>query len=72
MGNVIYTKEHRYLVKQLRRARLEAGLTQEEVANFLAITQSCLSKIEAGQRRVDIVQLKKFARIYKKEVGYFI
>ncbi|MFH1838402.1 MAG: hypothetical protein ABH808_02835 [Candidatus Kuenenbacteria bacterium] len=28
--------------------------------------------MEAGQRRLDITQLKKFAKIYKKDINYFI
>jgi len=72
MGNVIYTEEHRYLVEQLRSARLKAKMTQIEVAKFLGKTQSYISKIEAGQRRIDIVQLKEFAKLYRKDLGYFI
>ncbi|MFH0854388.1 MAG: helix-turn-helix transcriptional regulator [bacterium] len=32
-------------------------------------TQSYISKIEAGQRRIDIVQLKEFAKAYKGAVA---
>ena len=38
----------------------------------VADTQSFISKIEAGQRRIDVVQLKEFAKIYKKSLDYFI
>lgn len=72
MVKAIYTKEHRSLVERLRAARKEAGLDQEDVAKLLGVTQSYISKIESGQRRVDIVQLKAFARIYKKKMDYFI
>ena len=34
--------------------------------------KSHVSKIEAGQRRIDIVTLKEFARIYKKPMDYFL
>jgi len=72
MDKTIYSKEHRYLVKQLKKARGEAGLSQEQVANLLHRTQSYVSKIESGQRKIDIVQLKKFAKIYKKSLDFFI
>ena len=39
---------------------------------MLKVSQSYISKIESGQRRVDIVQLKAFARIYRKKIDYFI
>ena len=72
MPKTIYSKEHRLLVERLKRARKEAGLDQMDVAKLLGVTQSYISKIEAGQRRIDIVQLKAFARIYKKKMDYFI
>jgi transcriptional regulator with XRE-family HTH domain len=72
MVKAIYSKEHRSLVERLRAARKEAGLDQEAVAKVLGVTQSYISKIESGQRRIDIVQLKAFAKIYKKKIDYFV
>jgi len=72
MDKTIYTKDHKFIIEQLKKARNDAGLDQEKVADLLGKTQSYVSKIEAGQRRIDIVQLKEFAKIYKKELGYFI
>lgn len=72
MRKTIYSKDHRFLVKQLKKARIEAGLDQEKAAETLGKTQSFISKIEAGQRRIDVVQLKEFAKIYKKSLDYFI
>ncbi len=72
MPKVIYSKEHRTLVQRLKKARKEAGLDQEEAAKLLGVTQSYISKMESGQRRIDIVQLKRFAKLYKKQIHYFI
>jgi len=72
MDKTIYTKDHKFIIEQLKKARVDAGFDQEKVAELLGKTQSYVSKIEAGQRRIDIVQLKEFAKIYKKELGYFI
>ena len=72
MVKAIYSKDHKYVVEQLKKARIEAGLDQEQVAKLLNKTQSHVSKVEAGQRRIDIVSLKEFARIYKKPVDYFL
>ncbi len=72
MNKTIYTNEHQYIVQQLKRARIEAGLDQEEVAKLLKKTQSYISKIESGQRRIDVVQLKELAKIYKKPIDFFI
>ena len=72
MNKTIYSKDHKFLVEQLKKARIEAGLDQERAAELLGKTQSFISKIEAGQRRIDVVQLKEFAKIYKKPLDYFI
>jgi len=72
MNKTIYSKDHKYIVEQLRKARQEIGLDQSEVAKMLDRTQSHVSKVESGQRRIDIVSLKEFARIYKKPIDYFL
>ncbi len=68
----IYTKDHNAIVERLVRARFETGLGQVEVAKKLGKTQSYLSKIESGQRRFDVLQLKEFAKVYKKDLSFFI
>ncbi|MBI3305646.1 helix-turn-helix transcriptional regulator [Candidatus Nomurabacteria bacterium] len=72
MKKSIFSQDHKYLINQLKKARVEVGLEQEEVARVLRKTQSYVSKIESGQRRIDIVQLKQFARLYKKPINYFL
>jgi len=60
------------VVENLRKAREDAGLRQEDVAQKLDKPQSYISKIERGERRIDVVELKAFARLYKKSLDYFI
>ena len=72
MSKAIYSKDHKYIVEQLKKARQEADLDQAEVAKLLGKTQSHVSKVEAGQRRIDIVALKEFAKIYKKDIKFFL
>lgn len=72
MDKTIYSKGHKALIARIIKARKEAGLRQEDVGELLGRTQSYISKIEAGQRRVDIVQLKEFAKVYKKDLDFFI
>jgi transcriptional regulator with XRE-family HTH domain len=72
MDKLIYSKDHKFLAEQLKRAREESNLDQGEVAKLLKKTQSYVSKIESGQRKLDVVQLKKFAKIYKKNLEFFI
>lgn len=72
MGTNIYSKEHKALVAKLKKGRIEAGLDQQQAGKLLGKTQSYISKIESGQRRIDIIQLKEFAKAYKKPVDFFI
>jgi len=72
MPRAIYKNDHRKIVERLKKARIALGLGQVEVAKKLGKTQSYLSKIESGQRRFDVLQLKEFAKIYKKDISFFI
>lgn len=72
MGRSIRTKEYQDFAQKLKNARLEAGLTQVETAKKMKRPQSYISKSEAGEQRLDIVEIKNFARLYKKEMGYFL
>ena len=68
MKKAIYSREQRALVARLKQTREEAGLDQNQAAQKLGTTQSYISKLESGQRRIDVIQLKELAKIYKKKV----
>ncbi len=72
MVKSIHTKEYAYFVERLRKARLESGLTQVQVAKKLKRPQSHISNIETGQQRVDVIELQRFAKLYKKDITYFV
>jgi len=72
MVKSIHTKQYAYFVERLRKAREEAGLTQVQVAKKLKRPQSHVSNVESGQQRVDVVELQTFAKLYKKDISYFI
>ncbi|MDO8805528.1 MAG: helix-turn-helix transcriptional regulator [Elusimicrobiota bacterium] len=72
MKKAIYTKQYKELISRLKAARLKCGLNQVQVAKSLGTTQSHISKIEAGQRRLDVIQLSEFAKLYKKTLAYFV
>jgi transcriptional regulator with XRE-family HTH domain len=60
------------MIKKLVEARKTAGLLQSDVAKKLGVHQSFVSKIETCQRRVDVLELKKFAKLYGVSVGDLI
>ena len=66
--STIYSKEYKNITQKL----LKAGLKQVEVANKLGKPQSYISKIEKGESRMDVVELKRLAKIYNKNITYFI
>ncbi len=72
MAKSIHTKEYKKMIERMRKARLELGLKQTEVAQKLGRPQSYISKIESRERRIDITELKQFANIYKKDIDYFV
>jgi len=72
MKKTIHSTEYRNVVEKLKKARKESGLTQKEVAEKLKKPQSYVSKAEAGEQRLDIIELKSFAKTYSKNINYFI
>ena len=64
----IYNKSYKAVLKKLKKARKKAGLTQVEVAQRLRKPQSFISKVENGERRLDIIELKTLSRLYKVSI----
>lgn len=48
----------RHLAIQLRQVRLDANLTQAQVAKRLRQPQSYVSKYESGEQRLDLIELE--------------
>lgn len=72
MEKSIYTREYAVVLRLVREAREHAGLTQVEVAKRLGQSQSFVSKMERGDRRIDIVQLRAICRLYGSTLGQFV
>jgi transcriptional regulator with XRE-family HTH domain len=71
VGPIFSPRYQEFLVK-LRQARLDAGMTQVEVARALDKAQSYVSKCESGERRVDVTELQLFAAVYQRAIGDFL
>ncbi len=59
------------LGERLKQAREYLELSQDEVAKKLNLPRTAISLIESGQRRVDAIELQKFAQLYQRPVSYF-
>lgn len=53
-----YSADYAVFLRLLREARESAGVTQEELAKRLRMTQSAVSKCERGDRRLDVIELR--------------
>lgn len=72
MPDTIRTKEYGRFIEKIKKARNEAGLRQIDVAKLLKRPQSYIARVESGEHRLDILELKRFAKAYKKEIEYFM
>ena len=72
MSKTIWTKEYAKFIKKLKQARLKAGLRQIEVAKKLKRPQSYISRVESGGYRLDIVEVKRFTKIYGIDMNKLI
>lgn len=52
-----YTEKYKRLLTRLVTARKQAGITQEVLSKKLGRPQSFVSKIENGERRIDVIEL---------------
>lgn len=68
----IYKPKYEQILSKLKKARKESGLKQGYVAEKLGKYKSYLSKIEHGDRRIDIMELIELANIYKKDINFFL
>ena len=62
MARSFFTDEYAIFVAQLVIARKSAGVTQVDLAERLAKPQSFISKIERGERRVDVLEFCAIAQ----------
>jgi transcriptional regulator with XRE-family HTH domain len=67
-----HTVRYERLLQVLRTARKEAGLTQTEVAKHFQSHASFVSKVESGERRLDVVELADLCRLYGVRLAAFL
>lgn len=60
------------LANRLREAREFANLSQGFVAEQTGLSRSAISEIERGQRRVESLELKRLAAVFRMPIEYFL
>lgn len=63
MSKSIYNEEYRQLLDALKSARVEAGFTQQQVADAIGKPQSFIAKVEGRERRLDVIEFIQICRI---------
>ena len=68
----LHTAAYKRFLVRLREAREKAGLTQVQAAAKLRTTQTFVSKCERGERRLDVIELNRFAKLYGRPLAWFV
>ena len=63
--------DRKVLFPLLRRVRIEAKLTQTQLAKILGVTQGRISKYEQVERRIDMLELKTICDAIKLPLTEF-
>lgn len=67
-----WAKARIFLRHELRLLRLSAGLTQSALAERLNKPQSFVSKVESGDRSLDIIETREFCIACEKRFDRFV
>lgn len=62
LRKTLRTQQHRSLIAVLTTTRRQAGLTQRDLAGRLRRPHSFIGRIEAGERRIDVIEFIEIAR----------
>jgi transcriptional regulator with XRE-family HTH domain len=65
-------KQYRVLLELLYRVRVSAGLKQSDLAKRLGVPQSFVSKVESGERQLDIVELHEMCQAIGISLSSFV
>jgi transcriptional regulator with XRE-family HTH domain len=64
--------ESQQLARRLREAREFMNVSQQFVSEQTGIPRSAISDIERGSRRVESLELKRLAELYRMPVAYLL
>ncbi len=62
MKKRIYITQRGRLVSLLREMRIEAGLTQMDLAAYIEKDQAYVSRYESGQRKLDVLEVREICQ----------
>lgn len=65
-------KNQKIVESLLKEMRINSGLRQADVAIALGVQQSMVSKYEVGERRLDILEIRRLCKLFKISLEDFI
>lgn len=69
MPSSIFTQRHQEFIAFLALVRKAADITQVELAERLGKPQSFVSKVERGERRLDVIEFCQLAKALGHDPG---
>ena len=71
MEKSVHSENQKRLQRLLRELREAKRLRQEDVAEALEVPQSFVSKVESGERRLDILELREVCEVLGVSMAKF-
>lgn len=59
------------IYERLKNLREKAGFRQGQIADYLGVTQTFISKVETGERNLTVEQLEKIVNLYGYSLDVF-
>lgn len=72
MKKRVYIAQRHLMTDLLREVRLEAGVTQVELAARIEKDQAYVSRYESGQRRLDVLEVREICQAIGSTLEEFI
>jgi len=72
MKKSLNSKEAKILIEMIYQLRASSGLRQSDLAKALKVPQSFISKLESGERRIDLIELRTVLSFLKTDLIEFV
>ena len=66
------SKQGATISENIKKYRNKFGISQDVLSKKANLAFHTIAKIESGERRLDVAEMKKFAALYKKPTDYFL
>jgi transcriptional regulator with XRE-family HTH domain len=72
MKKSAFTREYKTMLQLLSESRKKSGITQVGLAKKLGMTQSAYSKLERGELRLDLIQVRQICTAIGSSLPSFV